>query len=144
MLYTDLTKKAMRLAYKAHDGQYDKGGVPYVFHPFHVAEQMHGEYDICVALMHDVLEDTDYTIDDIRALGFPQDILDALVCITRDKSISYEDYILIVKTNEIATRVKLADLEHNSDTSRLPGDDTAYNNSLLDRYAKAKRVLLDV
>ncbi len=144
MLYTDLTKKAMRLAYKAHDGQYDKGGVPYVFHPFHVAEQMHSEYDICVALMHDVLEDTDYTIDDIRALGFPQDILDALVCITRDKSISYEDYILIVKTNEIATRVKLADLEHNSDTSRLPGDDTAYNNSLLDRYAKAKRVLLDV
>lgn len=144
MLYTDLTKKAMRLAYKAHDGQYDKGGVPYVFHPFHVAEQMHSEYDICVALMHDVLEDTDYTIDDIRALGFPQDILDALVCITRDKSISYEEYILIVKTNEIATRVKLADLEHNSDTSRLPGDDTAYNNSLLDRYAKAKRVLLDV
>lgn len=144
MLYTDLTKKAMRLAYKAHDGQYDKGGVPYVFHPFHVAEQMHSEYDICVALMHDVLEDTEYTIDDIRALGFPQDILDALVCITRDKSINYEDYILIVKTNEIATRVKLADLEHNSDTSRLPGDDTAYNNSLLDRYAKAKRVLLDV
>lgn len=144
MLYTDLTKKAMRLAYRAHDGQYDKGGVPYVFHPFHVAEQMHSEYDICVALMHDVLEDTDYTIDDIRALGFPQDILDALVCITRDKGISYEDYILIVKTNEIATRVKLADLEHNSDTSRLPGDDTAYNNSLLDRYAKAKRVLLDV
>lgn len=144
MLYTDLTKKAMRLAYKAHDGQYDKGGVPYVFHPFHVAEQMHSEYDICVALMHDVLEDTDYTIDDIRILGFPQDILDALVCITRDKKLSYEDYILIVKTNEIATRVKLADLEHNSDTSRLPGDDTAYNNSLLDRYAKAKRVLLDV
>ena len=144
MLYTDLTKKAMRLAYKAHDGQYDKGGVPYVFHPFHVAEQMHSEYDICVALMHDVLEDTDYTIDDIRILGFPKDILDALVCITRDKKLSYEDYILIVKTNEIATRVKLADLEHNSDTSRLPGDDKAYNNSLLDRYAKAKRVLLDV
>lgn len=142
MLYTELTKKAMRLCYKAHDGQMDKGGVPYVFHPFHVAEQMKLEYDICVALMHDVLEDTDYTIEDIRAEGFPEEILDALLCITRDKRMDYADYIEIVKTNDIATRVKLADLEHNSDVTRLPGDDPAYNNVLLERYAKAKKVLL--
>lgn len=144
MLYTELTKKAMRLCYKAHDGQFDKGGVPYVFHPFHVAEQMNTEYDVCVALMHDIIEDTDYTIDDIRDMGFPKEIVEALSCITRDKSISYDDYILIVKTNEIATRVKLADLEHNSDISRLPGDDTAYNNALLDRYKRARCILLNL
>lgn len=141
MLYTDLTKKAMRLCYKAHDGQMDKGGVPYVFHPFHVAEQMETEYDICVALMHDVLEDTNYTIEDVRAEGFPDEVLEALLCITRDAHMEYADYIEIVKTNDIATRVKLADLEHNSDVSRLPGDDADYNHALLERYAKAKRVL---
>lgn len=143
MLYTELTKKAMRLCYKAHDGQMDKGGVPYVFHPFHVAEQMKTEYDICVALLHDVIEDTDYTLDDVRAEGFPEEVLQALRCITRIPGMEYADYIEIVKTNEIATRVKLADLEHNSDASRLPGDDTVYNNALLERYARAKKVLLE-
>lgn len=142
MLYTELTKKAMRLCYRAHDGQVDKGGVPYVFHPFHVAEQMHSEYDICVALMHDVLEDTDYTIEDIRSEGFPEEILQALLCITRDKNTAYEDYIRVVMTNDIATRVKLADLEHNSDISRLPGNDAVYHEQLLTRYAKARAVLL--
>lgn len=144
MLYTDLTKKAMRLCYKAHDGQMDKGGVPYVFHPFHVAEQMHTEYDICVALLHDVLEDTDCTIEEVRSVGFPDAVTEALLCITRVDGVAYEDYIEIVKTNEIATRVKLADLEHNSDRSRLPGDDAEYNRNLLERYEKARRVLLDI
>lgn len=144
MLYTDLTKKAMRLCYRAHDGQMDKGGVPYVFHPFHVAEQMHTEYDICVALMHDVLEDTDCTIEEVRSVGFPDEIIEALLCITRADGVAYEDYIEVVKTNEIATRVKLADLEHNSDHSRLPGDDAVYNQNLLDRYEKARQVLLNV
>lgn len=142
MIYTELTCKAMKFCYQAHHGQFDKAGVPYVFHPYHVAEQMESEYDICVALLHDVVEDTDYTLDDIRAEGFPEEIVAAVACLTREKGQPYMDYIRVVSTNAIATRVKLADLEHNSDKTRLPSDDQNYNKKLHARYAKARAFLL--
>ena len=62
MIYTELTVKAMKLAYAAHQGQTDKCGVPYVFHPLHLAEQMNDEYSVCAALLHDTVEDTDITL----------------------------------------------------------------------------------
>ena len=82
MIYTDLIKKAMILSYEAHRGQYDKGGLPYIFHPFHLAEQMSTEETVVIALLHDVIEDTEYTIQDIADMGFPQVVLDALMCLT--------------------------------------------------------------
>ena len=89
MIYTDKTKKAMKLCFEAHKDQLDKSGVPYVFHPFHVAEQMTDEATTIVALLHDVVEDTDYTLEDIAAMGFGQDVVDALALMTHDKSVPY-------------------------------------------------------
>ena len=119
MIYTDLTKKAMKLSYAAHKDQTDKSGLPYIFHPFHLAEQMETEETVAVALLHDVAEDSEYTLSDIARLGFPQAVLDALACLTHDKGVPYMEYIAGIKSNPIARTVKLADLKHNSELSRL-------------------------
>lgn len=119
MIYTALTKKALQISFNAHNTQVDKSGIPYVYHPFHVAEQMDDEYSTCVALLHDVAEDSDMTLSDLRAEGFPDEVIDALALLTHDKNVPYMDYIKKIRTNPIATKVKLADLEHNSDLSRL-------------------------
>ena len=78
MIYTKLTKAALRLCFEAHRDQVDKTGMPYVFHPFHLAEQMTDEITTAAALLHDVVEDTDYTLDDLTAMGFPKEVTDAL------------------------------------------------------------------
>ena len=119
MLYTDLTKKALRLCFEAHRDQFDKSGLPYVFHPFHLAEQMDTEETVCAALLHDVVEDTAYTLEDIAAMGFPKSVTDALALMTHDDAVPYLEYVAKLKDNPIARRVKLADLQHNSDLSRL-------------------------
>lgn len=142
MKYTELTIKAMRLAYEAHKEQYDKGGVPYIFHPYHIAEQLEEEYDICVALLHDVVEDTEVTLEDLEQAGFPKEVVEAVGLMTRDKEITYLDYVRRLKTNPIAKKVKLLDLAHNTDPTRLV-DGKEKSASLLDRYAKAKAILLD-
>ena len=142
MLYTELTIKAMRIAYEAHKEQYDKGGVPYIFHPYHIAEQLEEEYDICVALLHDVVEDTEVTLLDLENAGFPKEIVEAVGLMTRDKEVQYLDYVRKIKTNPIAKKVKLLDLAHNSDPTRLVNGKEK-SASLLDRYAKAKAILLD-
>ena len=118
MIYTDLTERAMRLAYRAHDGQVDKAGVPYIFHPIHLAEQMTTEACVCVALLHDVAEDSDVTIEEIAAL-FPAEVTEAVRLLTHDESVPYLDYIRALRANPLARTVKLADLAHNSDESRL-------------------------
>lgn len=119
MIYTDLTKKAMKLCFKAHKEQVDKSGLPYVFHPFYVAEQMKDEVATVVALLHDVVEDTDYTLEGLAEMGFPEAVTDALALLTHDPSVPYLEYVAKVKNNPAARAVKLADLKHNSDTSRL-------------------------
>ena len=119
MIYTELTKKALKLSFEAHKNQIDKSGMPYVYHPFHLAEQMQTEEETIVALLHDVIEDTDYTIDDIKASGFSDQVIEALMLMTHDESVPYMDYVKTIKNNSIATEVKLADLKHNSDLSRF-------------------------
>lgn len=119
MLYTDMTKKAIRLAYRAHQGQTDKCGLPYVFHPYHLAEQMDTEETIAAALLHDVVEDTPYTLEDLKAEGFPPSVLEAVALLTHEEGVPYMDYVAKIKSNPIARAVKLADLAHNSDLTRL-------------------------
>ncbi len=126
MIYTKKTKKALKLCFEAHKNQTDKSGMPYVFHPFHLAEQMSSEATVITALLHDVVEDTDYTLDDLREMDFGEEVIRALALLTHDGSEPYMDYIARIKGNPIARAVKLADLEHNSDTSRL---------SVVDDYA---------
>lgn len=119
MIYTPDTKKALKLCFEAHKDQTDKAGLPYVFHPFHVAEQMPNEKATIVALLHDVIEDTSYTLQDLRDMGFDEDVLSALALMTHDKSVLYMDYVARIKENALARTVKLADLRHNSDLTRL-------------------------
>lgn len=119
MIYTELTKKAMKLCFEAHKDQVDKAGLPYVFHPFHLAESMTDENTTVTALLHDVVEDTSYTLEDLRDMGFPSAVLEALALMTHDKAVPYMDYVAAIKSNPVARAVKLADLLHNSDLTRL-------------------------
>ena len=119
MIYTPMTKLALKLCFEAHKDQIDKSGMPYVFHPFHLAEQMADENTTIVALLHDVVEDTEYTLDDLRKIGFNEDVLSAISLMTHADDVPYMEYVAQIKTNLIAKAVKLADLKHNSDMSRL-------------------------
>lgn len=125
MIYTPMTKKAMKLCFSAHKDQVDKGGLPYVFHPFHLAEQMDEEDTVIVALLHDVVEDTDLTIADLAEMGFSPQVIGAIQVMTHPKGVPYLDYVAGIKSNPIARQVKLADLRHNSDLSRLDQVDDA-------------------
>ena len=119
MIYTPLTKKALKLCFEAHKNQVDKTGLPYVFHPFHLAEQMKDEYSTVCALLHDVVEDTEYTFEDLIKMGFPNEVIEALKLLTHEDDVPYMDYVKALSVNPIAKAVKIADLTHNSDTSRL-------------------------
>ena len=121
MIYTELTKKAMRIAFDAHKDQVDKTGLPYIFHPFNLAEQMSDEVSVCVALLHDVVEDTSITFDDLRERGISGEVIEALKILTHDNNDAYMEYVIKIKNsgNTVAIAVKLADLLHNSDVSRL-------------------------
>ena len=119
MIYTNLTKKALKICFNAHINQVDKTGLPYVFHPFHLAEQMNSEDEVCVALLHDTVEDTDITFEDLINEGFNDNIISALKLLTHNDDTPYMDYIYKIKTNPLARIVKLADLYHNSDLTRL-------------------------
>ena len=123
MLYTDATKKAMKLCFEAHKDQVDQSGMPYVFHPFHLAEQMHDEDSTVVALLHDVVEDTPYTLEDLKEMGFNRAVLEAVTLLTHLPQVSYEVYLEGIKKNPLAKTVKLADIAHNSDQTRLDADD---------------------
>ena len=140
MIYTDKTKKAMKLCYEAHKDQVDKSGLPYVFHPAHVAEQMTDEATTIVALLHDVVEDTDYTLEDLAAEGFGEDILEAVALMTHEDDVPYLDYVAKLKDNPIARAVKLADLAHNSDLSRI-GEVDDETKQRLEKYKKAIALL---
>lgn len=137
MIYTPNTKKALKLCFEAHKNQTDKSGLPYVFHPFHVAEQMTDEKTTIVALLHDVIEDTSYTLQDLRNLGFDEDVLGVLELMTHDKNVPYMDYVAKIKGNAIAKTVKLADLSHNSDLTRLD----EINEAALNRVEKYKAAI---
>ena len=119
MIYTPLTKKALKFCFEAHKNQVDKTGLPYVFHPFHLAEQMKDEYSTVCALLHDVVEDTEYTFEDLINMGFPNKVIEALKLLTHAEDVPYMDYVKALSVNPIAKAVKIADLTHNSDTSRL-------------------------
>ena len=142
MIYTDLTKKALKLCFDAHKNQVDKTGLPYVFHPFHLAEQMDDEISTVCALLHDVIEDTPYTLLDLKNMGFNDTVIEVLTLLTHNESVPYFDYVNKIKNNEIAKKVKIADLKHNSDVSRLNEVDewTIKRNQ---KYAEALRILTE-
>ena len=136
-----MTKKAIALMFEKHKNQVDKSGMPYVFHPFHVAEQMTDENTTIVALLHDIIEDTDVTFEDLRKNGFSDEVIEALTFLTHDPNINYYDYVERVGENDIARAVKIKDLEHNMDLSRIDNPtEKEYNR--LEKYKKCHEYLV--
>ncbi len=139
MIYTELTKKALKLCFKVHKKQVDKTGVPYVFHPYHIAEEMDNETAVVCALLHDAINDeTDYEL--LKNQGFTEGILDTLKVLNHDKDVPFFDYIKTIAKKPIAKQVKISDLKHNSDLSRLGENDEATLKRVL-KYKKAIKFL---
>lgn len=118
-MYINEYKLAYNIASKAHKRQKDKGGEDYFKHPLAVSNKLSGEKDKIVALLHDVIEDTDVTVNDLKKAGFSDEVVLAVSVITKKAGEDYEEYLNRVKQNPIALRVKIADMEHNSDISRI-------------------------
>lgn len=131
---------AIKLCYEAHKNQVDKGGSPYYLHPIYVALNMESEEQKIVALLHDVIEDTEITIDDLRKKGFSEKIIEAVDAITK-KGESYEEYLKKVKDNELAKAVKIEDIKNNMDVSRLK-EITEKDIARIEKYKKALAYLL--
>ena len=139
MIYTPLTKKALRLCFDCHKDQVDKTGLPYVFHPFHLAEQMTDEISTVCALLHDVVEDTKLTFGDLEKMGFPIEVTEVLRLLTHKEGVPYFDYVEKLSSNPIAKQVKLADLAHNSDLSRM--DESEIDDWAIRRTEKYKKAI---
>lgn len=139
LIYSDLVRKAFKIAYKAHEGQVDKAGMPYILHPIEVAEQMGSEYEQCVALLHDVVEDTDVSFEDLEK-EFPAKIVEGVRYLTRPEDMSYMDYVRRAKSHPIARKVKMADLRHNMREDRLLVI-TDKDKARIKKYKKALKVL---
>lgn len=140
MIYTELTKRAINIAYKAHEGQLDRSGIPYIFHPMHIAEQMTTEETCIVAILHDVVEDTDVTLDELKEAGFSENVINSINLLTHRDEVPYLDYVRALKDDPIASVVKLADLNHNSDRTRLTVI-TKKDEQRFIKYQKAKEIL---
>ncbi len=140
MIYTALTNKAMRFAYAAHHGQCDKNGIPYIFHPYHLAEQMPDEVTTCVALLHDVAEDTAVSWE-VLEREFPPRVVGALRLLTHAPTDDYFAYIRALAVDPVARTVKRADLLHNLDESRYAGRRKPARDVLARRREKYKEAL---
>lgn len=143
MIYTKYTRLAMKIAYDAHCGQVDKTGVPYIYHPIHIAERMDDEYSTIVALLHDVIEDTNLTIEDLREYGFSNEVLESIDIITKRVDDDYFDYIERIKVNKIALKVKVEDLKHNMDLSRIENV-TEKDLKRLEKYKNVEKILIQI
>ncbi|MGN0345993.1 MAG: GTP pyrophosphokinase [Lachnospiraceae bacterium] len=143
MIYTELTRRAMNLAYDAHHGQKDKCGVPYIYHPIHLAEQCKDELTTVVALLHDVVEDCPgYTFGHLQAEGIPQTALEALRLLTHEKNVPYLEYVKRIADNPIARQVKYLDLLHNLDETRIFADmEDAEKNHLQEKHELYRQAL---
>ncbi len=108
MIYTAATKAAMKLMFEKHKDQVDKSGIPYVFHPWHVAENMPDETTTVVALLHDVVEDTDVTISDLQKMGFSEAVTEALALLTHEDGTDYFAYVKRLSVNPVARQKRLS------------------------------------
>ena len=111
--------KAIAIAAQAHQEQCDKAGAPYILHPLRMMLRMRSETEMMVAILHDVVEDTEWTLDQLRQAGFSEEVVQAVECLTHRDQETYEAFITRVCTNPVASKVKLADLEDNMDMRRL-------------------------
>ncbi|WP_088345195.1 HD domain-containing protein [Bacillus cereus] len=139
-MLSDYIKIAHEIAKKAHGGQVDKAGVDYIKHPEAVASFVNTAEEKATAYLHDVLEDTEITTVDLLNAGIPYNVVEAVQVLTKEKYTSYFEYLSRVKENSLARTVKLADLKHNSDRSRLARI-TDKDLKRLEKYRKAIQFL---
>lgn len=112
--------RAIAIAAEAHVDQREKSGVPYILHPIRIMLRMSTEAEMMVAILHDVVEDTSWTLDQLRKEGFPEEVVEAVDCVTRRGTESYAEFVERARYNPVARKVKVADLEDNMDIRRLP------------------------
>jgi (p)ppGpp synthase/HD superfamily hydrolase len=138
-------EKALQIAAKAHEGQRDKEGLPYILHPLRVMATVTGEDAQIVAVLHDVIEDTAVTADDLRAAGFSPAVVAAVERVTHRKGQPYADYVVGCKSDDVARRVKLADLTDNTrlDRTILRPDRLAADLARVRRYLLSYKFLTD-
>ena len=136
---TDKIREAEAFAAEKHSGQVDRAGAPYIEHPMAVAASVDGEKEKIVALLHDTLEDTETTLEEIRG-RFGGEVAEAVGLLTRGKDTPYMDYVRGIWKNRLARTVKMADLRHNMDLSRLPSV-TEADRERVEKYREAYRLL---
>lgn len=137
-----LIEKALAFALEAHRGQTDRQGRAYILHPLHLMAQMDTDEERLVAILHDTIEDSDRTLDDIRALGMPEVVVEAVALLTHDKEGEpYMEYVGRLKSNPIARKVKLADLQHNMTISRM-SEVKERDVARLNKYLQARAFLM--
>lgn len=146
-LFNDSTmttlQRAIEIAYEAHAGQYDKAGADYINHPLRVMEKGKTEEEKIVGVLHDVIEDSEWTIEMLIAEGFSPNVISALQCLTKkSETENYDDFISRVLTNELAARVKLNDLEDNLDLSRLKTVSPA-DIGRCEKYKRARALIME-
>lgn len=140
MIYSPMVKKAAEICFEAHKNQKDKGGYPYIFHPLYLAREMDSEDTVIIALLHDTVEDGGIDFTYLEKAGFSENILSALRLLTKDKNTDYFQYIINIKKNPDAVKVKIADLTHNLDLSRLKKI-TQKDIDRTEKYKKALKLL---
>jgi len=138
-----LLEKALAIAVDAHRGQTDRCGVPYILHPIRVMCRLDTVTEKTVAILHDVVEDTDWTFEDLEEEGFPRVVLEALDSVTKRKGEAYEDFVKRSAGNPVGRKVKLADLEDNMDPRRLR-EITDDDKARLQRYINAWNFLRSI
>lgn len=132
--------RAILIAAQAHMGQRDKGGAPYILHPLRMMMRMESEAAMIAAVLHDVVEDSGWTLEQLRGEGFSEEVLLAVDCLTRKDGESYDEFVGRAQANPIARRVKIADLEDNMNVKRL-GKMTAKDLARIEEYHRAWRAL---
>lgn len=115
----NILEKSISIALEAHAGQKDKAGNPYILHPLHIMSQLNNDFERSIGVLHDVIEDSEHTSGSLFDLGISRDILKVLHYLTHTKEISYYDYIRILSTDKTAKKIKILDLKHNIDITRL-------------------------
>lgn len=112
-------EQAIIIATNAHAGQVDKAGQPYILHPLRLMLKFQTDSEMIVAVMHDVIEDSEITQNDLKKSGFSDEIIEAIVCLSKKQSENYESFIRRVSKNELARKIKIEDIKDNLNLSRL-------------------------
>lgn len=144
MKSSDLLEKAIAIAIKAHKGQVDKGGKPYIGHPYRVMDKVKTDEEKIVAVLHDTIEDTFVTPEYLKEQGFSQEIIEGVLSVTKKENEDYEEFIKRAALNPLGKAVKIADLEDNMDVRRLKYPMDIWDFKRLNKYLKAYNYLKTV